>query len=215
MKIRSNEELVEFLDGQLAWRKKEIAVLAGLIDTSREFQKQALTRAGVAMLYAHWEGFVKEAATAYCVYVRAKRPLLSRVQPSFLAVIVRTRLRGSNSTRRIGPYMDALGGVVGPGDNKFDLPPDNIVDTESNLNFGVFTDISTTIGLDISDLATKANLIDEGLVARRHKIAHGERVNLDSDDFDTLRADVVACIEAFAAKIQNAAALRAYLRPAA
>lgn len=173
MKIRSQEELVSFVDEQLAWRKKEIAAVAALADGVRSHQKHTLLRAGVALLYAHWEGFIKAAASAYCSYVRSRQTGYGRLRPSFLAVIVRNMLRGASTGRRIGPYLRVVDAMLNVGSGDRQLPSDNIIDTESNLTYEVFEDIAQTIGIDVAEFATKAKLIDEGLVARRHKIAHG------------------------------------------
>jgi hypothetical protein len=212
MKIRSQEEFVTFVDERLAWRRKEIATINALIHDARDHQKQVLIRAGVALLYAHWEGFIKEAASAYCAFVRDRRMSLDHLQPSFVAVILRSMLRRSQAGKRIGPYVDAATIMLREAAACRILPADNVIDTESNLTYEVFADIALTIGLDVADFATKANLIDEGLLVRRHKIAHGERLVVDAEAFDDIRLGVLWCIEQFRDKVENAAVTRLYVR---
>lgn len=72
MSIRTLEELSDLLARELAWRKKELAVMKGFIE-NRKFQAdqhRVLIRSGVTMLYAHWEGFIKVAASGYLEFVR-------------------------------------------------------------------------------------------------------------------------------------------------
>jgi hypothetical protein len=72
MKIRSVSELVDFLDEDLAWRKRELTTFRFLMGRSRPHEREAVLRAAVCVLYAHWEGFVKNGATGYVNYVALK-----------------------------------------------------------------------------------------------------------------------------------------------
>ena len=71
MKIRSTEELINYLDDDLAWRRKEIIELRAVARSAKEKKADVHVRAGIAMLYAHWEGFVKNASNAYVIFVSA------------------------------------------------------------------------------------------------------------------------------------------------
>ena len=75
MSVRTLEQLYDFLSGELAWRTKELVTLKALVEQtspSRE-RRRVLLRAGVALLYAHWEGFVKRAGSAYLEFVDLQR----------------------------------------------------------------------------------------------------------------------------------------------
>ena len=63
MNIRTQEDLGEFLDRELAWRKKELSLVKLSLDSSRTEQIPSSVRAGICMLYAHWEGFIRELYT--------------------------------------------------------------------------------------------------------------------------------------------------------
>lgn len=56
-----------------------------------------------------------------------------------------------------------------------------MVDPKSNLNFEVLEIISTNIGIDISVLTIKSKKIDEIMLGRRNKMAHGEMDYLDKN----------------------------------
>ena len=73
-KIRTLNDLNERLSEDLVWRKKELSVLKGLIETNSFTQNKtnALIRSGIALLYAHWEGYIKCAASAYLEFVPDK-----------------------------------------------------------------------------------------------------------------------------------------------
>ena len=57
-KIRTLTQLQEVLDADMGWRIKEISTFKLAAKADRANQK-VFVRAGVALVYAHWEGFVK------------------------------------------------------------------------------------------------------------------------------------------------------------
>ena len=62
MKLRSADQLLTLLDNEMAWRLKEMHELRSAVKAAKGTNIDTHIRAGVAMLYAHWEGFVKAAA---------------------------------------------------------------------------------------------------------------------------------------------------------
>lgn len=73
MKIRTIEELQNRLDDDFAWRRKELTVIYTNVSSSKQNQLNTNIRIGVVMLYAHWEGFIKNAAELYLIYVSSKK----------------------------------------------------------------------------------------------------------------------------------------------
>ncbi len=71
MNIRTVDQLNEFLSGEIIWRKKELTALRSLVESAKSStdKQNALIRSGMTVLYAHWEGFVKAAASAYLEFV--------------------------------------------------------------------------------------------------------------------------------------------------
>lgn len=65
--------LVDNLDNDLAWRIKELSIIKNKIPQAKNNEQEALIRAGVTILYAHWEGFVKNAAECYLNFVSLRR----------------------------------------------------------------------------------------------------------------------------------------------
>ncbi|WP_255520695.1 MAE_28990/MAE_18760 family HEPN-like nuclease [Microcystis sp. LEGE 08355] len=64
-------------------------------------------------------------------------------------------------------------------ENRAFIPHENIINTKSNLNFEVFTDICTILGIDDSDYQLRQKAIDEQLLTQRNKIAHGKYLTRD------------------------------------
>ncbi len=72
-KIRTLTQLRNFLDREFLWRLKEIADLKSSVRSSSSLRCKTLTRAGVPLLYAHWEGFVKNSSLGYVNFVSSQR----------------------------------------------------------------------------------------------------------------------------------------------
>lgn len=68
MKIKTLEDLEDSLNTHLAWRKKEMMTLKLLIESGDE-ARITLIRAGIALLCAHFEGFIKDASNDYLSFV--------------------------------------------------------------------------------------------------------------------------------------------------
>jgi MAE_28990/MAE_18760-like HEPN len=102
MSVRTIEELSDFLADDLAWRKKELAALRGLVEKKdlTESRRNALLRCGVTMLYAHWEGFIKASGTAYLRFVSLQRLLYRELSPNFVAVGIRQLLQNASTSRK-------------------------------------------------------------------------------------------------------------------
>ena len=99
MSIRTLIELGEFLDSELSWRKKELTTLRFLVRRTRRHEVNALLRAAICMLYAHWEGFVKAAATGYVCYVNTRRLKYRELSPNFVALARIHRWTGMDGVR--------------------------------------------------------------------------------------------------------------------
>lgn len=75
MKIRTLGQLQDALDSEMSWRLKEIADLKSNVKSTSGLARSTLIRAGTALLYAHWEGFIKAASSAYVLFLKAFIPL--------------------------------------------------------------------------------------------------------------------------------------------
>ncbi|WP_349398983.1 MAE_28990/MAE_18760 family HEPN-like nuclease, partial [Clostridium perfringens] len=64
------EKLQEKLEEDLSWRKKELINIKTLIeDETNNIDKNILIRSGIALLCAHWEGYIRYVANMYIVYI--------------------------------------------------------------------------------------------------------------------------------------------------
>lgn len=210
MKIRSFEELTDFLDSDLVWRKRELTALKFLLPTVREHEQKAMLRSSLCILYAHWEGYTKKAAVAYVDYVARKNLNYTDLSINFIGVALRKTLKEAGTSKNAKDHQKIVNLFLKNFTEKVTISAEDAIDTTSNLSFEVFENILNTLGLDFTNYATKAALIDNRLVVKRHGIAHGERIEISFEDYEELHEEVIALIDAFRNDIENAVVLQAY-----
>ena len=212
-KIRTAVQLQDLLDDEFSWRLKEIHDIRSASKTSSFDSRKTLIRAGIALLYAHWEGFVKAGAEAYVNYISCKGLQPSELRSCFVALALKKHLHKFTSSNRSAASISALDAILSEVDKPVRLPISNSIDTQSNMSSVVFKDIAGWIGLDPGRYSTKFHLLDESLLKRRNRIAHGNYLELDEADFDKLVDQVVQLLRWFKTDIENALATKAFGKP--
>jgi hypothetical protein len=208
----TQNQLQDFLDAEFVWRLKEISALKSAIRSAAFIAEGTLVRASVALLYAHWEGFVKNAATGYVTYVNNQGLNYSDLQTCFVVLGFKKSLHDARQSKQASANIVAINFLRDGLIQKSQMKVDVAINTESNLNSEVFKNILSTIGLDPAAYETKANLIDESLLKRRNTIAHGEYVDVAKKDWANLADEVLAVLRQFKTDIENASAQAAYKR---
>lgn len=212
-KIRNLNQLQTILDKEFSWRLKEIANLKGAVRQQKSLSDKTLVRAGVTLLYAHWEGFVKAAAQAYLDFVNTQGHRYEELTNCFVALGVKKRLGELVETKKSAMHIAAIDFIRTAMGSRAELRVKSAIDTQSNLNSAVFENIAATIGLETSAYAPRFHLIDESLLARRNKIAHGQYLDLDVDGWRNLADEVIFLMRQVKDDIENSASLSRFLRP--
>ncbi len=212
MKARTETEVQELLDEEFAWRRKELSAIWADLNSATGFSRNALLRAGVALLYAHWEGFVKAASEAYVEYVGRRRLQYKELCPSFLALALRSRLNEFSSSDEASANISFVEFVLGDLESNARLPKLGVIKTGSNLNSKRLKVIVLTLGLDYSAFELKENLIDSQLLELRNNIAHGKMRCPSVADFESIYQETTGLLRIFKDQISNAITLRTYRR---
>ena len=214
MKIRTSEHLVDFLSAELAWRKKELAILISLVRKNQHNpgKSQALIRSGVAVLYAHWEGFVKAAGTSYLHYVARQSLQYKDLTLPFRALAVKKKFTVAFFSQPIKAegLLDAIDFLLNRQEETCRFAWEKVIDTRANLNSKVLKEIVVTLGLDYSLYETKEKLINNSLLYYRNRIAHGKGLYPSYDQFEELYREVLGLIELFRNDVENAAVTGAF-----
>lgn len=212
MKARSAEELYDALSSDLAWRKKELTVFHSSIDRADQRVRPALLRASVALLYAHWEGYVRTAATCYLQYLSRLRLSISQLRPELAALVLRRHLSEFIQTNRPALHASLVQTIRDKANEIARIPTSkDAIRTGANLNFRQLQDVLTSIGCDCTRYEEYADLIDEQLLGTRNRVVHGEGDYIRLPEWDELRSSIVWLMDDITTQILNSAVEKSYL----
>jgi hypothetical protein len=199
MSASTLEELQDALDDNIQWRRLELLAIKNQIAsldgrTAATPRGRGLLRSGVALLYAHWEGYTKEACQSYLDFVAIRRLKYGELSDSFVLASLQ---------RIVGPAMQGdpsaeakLLEIVRRGPTvRSQIPRESVVNTRSNLRHDILREIFRKLGLDVTKFDTKGQLIDRRLCDQRNDICHGRDNCPTIEAFIELHSEVVEMIE--------------------
>lgn len=213
MKIRSENELIDFLAERKQKRKRELISINSSITITGRNAIQQTCRCAIVFSYAHWEGFVKEAAQSYVNLVSFKNRPLHLLSNCFQALVCRQQLNiASSSKKKIASHL-AIVTLFNEGKEKASsIDANTAIDTESNLSYNVFENICTSIGINCFKTWSEDGPFMDDLLTARCSIAHGELFAPDENYSREVIDKVIKWIDNFSTDIENAAVQRVYLR---
>ena len=214
MMIRSLNHLTEYLDVEMSWRKKELTTLRYRLARCRDHERGILTKASLCLLYAHWEGFVRVAATCYVDYVVRQGIHLRDLAPNFIALGLRSEIRKAGESKKSTKHTKLVKKLRSDLSESFGTNAGDAIQISSNLKVKVLEEILSVTGIDPTDYLGKRVIIDR-LVDQRNIVAHGvhgEGYDILQCDYEALHRDVIALVEMFRTDIENAAAQKSYLK---
>ena len=212
MNIRSLYQLTQFLDRQLSWRKRELTALKFSAEHAGENLRNTILRASLCLLYAHWEGFIKDAATGYVCFVAQQGLKFRDVAPNLVALGLRTEIQNAGRSNLATFHTDLTQKIMGPQEDDFVPAWDRAIDTQSNLNSKVLREILCVVGVRSDEYLSKGPVIDERLVKNRNSIAHGQGVSINQQDYNDLHDLVVHMLDLFRNDLETAAETCNYRR---
>lgn len=211
--IRTTDELIEKIGSDLIWRRKELSELKGLVqETQGQIRSRVVIRSSVALLYAHWEGFVKKVSVYYLEFVSSHRLPYGRLASNFVALALKAKFNELAASEKISGANLLADFFCTSLNKQSNVPYKGAVDTKSNLSSKVLQDILSSLGISHSNFSTRMNFIDSNLVNPRNHIAHGEHFELSASDYMELHDAVMSLLETYKNEVENAAVLKSYER---
>lgn len=204
--------LQQNLNADLGWRIQELRFLKGKIPKQKGTDQTVLIRAGIPLLYAHWEGFVKYAAECYLQFVSLQGLRYNELNYCFIALCSRKSINELIKTNQFELQTEMIKNLLDGLEKRAYVPYNGIINTKSNLNFEVFRDICIIIGINYKQYETKKNAIDEELLTIRNKIAHGKDLSKDYEEFISIYEIVTTLMRNIKDDILNAAITEQYKR---
>jgi len=228
IRIRNLEELIEKLDSDVQWRKKEIAdIRLYCMDNGNP---PVLLRAAFVLCCAHFEGSIKYASNAYIAYISSQNIKSKDLRIEISSIVIRKKkhtMFGIPSSKKvkISVVSDILKEYDEMLDNNFyiklsedDLIPeideeDIPLPTEGNPTPDVLREISKVLGINYDDLfQLRAPFIDSELLKPRHAVAHGERRPISIQELDSASDFVLDIMDKYKEKIIDAAESNRHMR---
>ncbi len=212
MKIRSSAELNDFLNEELAWRKKELTTNLFMVNRCRVHEEQPLIRGSICILYAHWEGFIKNSSKAYLNHVSTLGMRYCDLSPTLVTLCLRSKFRDASVTNKTSIHLEITDFILSDRLVKAKIPWASAIVTESNLNYELLFEILLLVGIDPLLYATKQNFVDEKLLRYRNGIAHGDRVEVLRSDFQDIYKEIFDLIQRFRDDLEASVIGKNYLK---
>lgn len=213
-KMRTVSDVQDVLDKEYAWRLKEISDVRSMIRTADDVRQRTLIRAGIPLLYAHWEGFVKIASETYLNYVSNRRHKYNELKSCFIVWGLKGRLNELSQSGNAHRNSEIIEFILNEMDSRANIPHKGVIDAASNLSSSVFANIAFSIGISTDSYETKYHFIDESVLRRRNQIAHGDYLDVGAADYQDISDEVLGLLRTYKTDIENALNLDLYKRSA-
>ncbi len=213
-KIRTLSHFIDAAHEDFAWRKKELAKVKSMVYGSRgsAIVLRSSIRFAIPILYAHWEGLVKNVGTHYCEFVFRQRLLCSELSDSFLAAVAHKLAQESMDSGKVSATMDLISFLRDEQGKRASFRWESMINTRSNLSSESLKDILMRLGLDFDLFETKSHFIDSKLVRNRNTIAHGEYLLVDFPEYEDIHSVSFELMQSFFDLVCDAAVNRKYLK---
>lgn len=220
MKSRPDEKLIFELTTALSNRKKEITDFYMYIQSCQSSGiAEILNKSFILLLYAHWEGFIKEYTIKYFSFIISQKLVLSKLTENFLLIYLKSLLKTYKVDKNIFQEKKILD-LVSKG-SKFKIKIDKYfekytVGSESNLKFKNYKNICTILNYSLIDETNVFETNLEKLVHNRNSIAHTglkakENTYSDILDIEIMKNLIIGEMENFHSFIEKNVVNREYL----
>lgn len=211
MKIRTKENFIDLIDKEIAWRKKELSLLKGNVKENSPNYKTHL-RSAIVLLYAHWEGFVKNSCELYLSYIKTQKLNYNELSENIIALSLKYNLKDFEQSNKSTIHCQIVDFLLNNLNQRATIPDNDIIKTGSNLNSTILKEILTTVGLDYKEYELKNNLLDSVLLKNRNSIAHGEYIELNELNYNELYSDILTIMDDIKNRLSNSIVLEEFKR---
>lgn len=205
------EDFLQTIIEDRTWRLREISDLKSITTRSDGSQQRALLRALVALCYAHWEGYVRYAASKYMEHIAIRKRPYNRLDPQFLRNLFLPRLAAlSRSGSSLQDRCALVDEILSSHTKQYARVNDDLINTRSNLSYSTFSEICLVCGIHPNLLQDRETFIDTLLLKRRNAIAHGENTFIAVTELDQLTSETIEIMRRFGDQLENNAVMQTY-----
>ncbi len=208
----SETDLSQLLTDDRTWRIREISDLKGAIRRADTLTQRVLLRGLVAICYAHWEGYVRNASTKFLEHIALRKFKYDQLERRVTHNRFLPRLAKLAATKGgFAERCELVNAILDCGEDRFSRLDADLINTKANLNYEIFSEICSVCGVSIETFSTHETFIDVLLLKRRNSIAHGEDTFVSIDDLDEVSATTIELMRQFSHALENQACSRSFL----
>ena len=198
------------LEEDKTWRIRELSEIVRACNDLTGVRRDALMRAAVPVLYAHWEGYFVFCANLYLNFVAEKRIKIDVLRDEFWALTIRRRYKYQqmNSDVRFNSFLLNL---RNEGERVFKKGIFERINGMSNLKSDVLKWCCMQVGIAVDSFESYFEFLDEKLIARRNFIAHGEFMRVELSMISEYRDNVIDMMRITESEFENAVISATYL----
>lgn len=208
----SKEKLLDKLDEDLAWRKKELDLILKRVKSSSKNTLISNLRVGIAILYAHWEGYIKSSARLYLEFIKDCKLKYNELEINLIALSMKAKIDNCMHAHKSKIHQETINFLLNNLNSIAKIPYKKSIRTKSNLTFEIFEEILIKLGLNVSDYELKRNLINKKLVYIRNNVAHGSYISIKEKEYINLHENIILIIDKFKSQIIEFAILKKFMR---
>jgi hypothetical protein len=198
------DDLSNQISSDRTWRIREIIDLSDAVKRADPICRKVLLRALVTICHAHWEGHVRYSAQRYIEHIAIKKLAFSALSVQFTRNHVLPRLSSLSSSKfGLRGKCELVDEILELSAKKFSRINPELINTRSNLNVEIFSDICLICDLPPDLLKDKQIFIDVILLKRRNAIAHGEEAFIDEGDRNDIANSTIELMRRFGDAIEN------------
>jgi MAE_28990/MAE_18760-like HEPN len=215
--------LYDCIEKEYQWRIIELSSFRSAVLTATGNAQKGMIRAGIALLYAHWEGFIKKCADLYYAFVSFQNCKINQLSDCFVSIALRSEIDRLQNTKKLLIHTEIIK-IFFENQNKIAYFSATSPIRTSNLKYDVFEDVCIMIGIDIAQLEEQykqkrrfdrniEKTINEDLVNKRNFIAHGDYLPITEKEYKELYDVIInGLLYVFKEKVMDAAQNKKYLR---
>jgi HEPN superfamily protein len=212
MKAFDPDSFTMVVTEDFTWRVKELSDLKQVIRLSGTSYAPVARKAALALVYAHWEGYVVFVAGAYLTYIAKRKRVLSTLMPSLHAVSLTSHIQEWQKQKdTIGLRLKMIETFRSMQGQQFKKVPNGSINAGGNLNFERFADICKVMMVDAATIITDQDYLDSEIVGVRNRIAHGGNIVVSDERLAKASDFVLSSMRSFRTDIEKCVLSRTFM----
>lgn len=215
--VNEDINLIMDLENSYTDRKNELNSFLNFVKLNNKELNKTLEKSFVLLLYANWEGYIKDSVSKYLIYISNKNIKIADLEDNFKIINLKLLLKNYTIEKNI--YQEILLNQklekIKYNKFKIDLVDKNgeyyekyILAIESNLKYKKYMNITKMIAYDFEDDLNILKLNLDKLIHNRNAIAHTgkeakEESYLEIEDLENMNDSIVSEMENFKKYLQH------------